>query len=73
VKAVFFGHSHHWSLSKHDGIHLVNLPPVAYLFIAGDPNGWVDMRLTDAGATLTLQALDTNHKAHGRVHELTWR
>lgn len=73
VKAVFFGHSHHWSVSKHDGIHLVNLPPVSYLFVAGDPNGWVDMQLTDAGATLKLYALDAKHKAHGRVHELTWR
>jgi predicted phosphodiesterase len=73
VKAVFFGHSHHWALSKHDGIHLVNLPPVAYVFVASDPSGWVDLKLADAGAMLKFHALDPNHKAHGRVQELAWR
>lgn len=73
VKVVFFGHSHHWSLSKHDGIHLVNLPPTAYVFISSDPNGWIDMQLADAGATLRFHALDTAHTAHGHVAELTWR
>jgi predicted phosphohydrolase len=73
VKAVFFGHSHHWSLSKHDGIHLVNLPPVAYLFIAGDPNGWVDMQIGMAGATLRLHTLDLSHKSDGLLAELVWR
>lgn len=73
VKAVFFGHSHHWSLSKHDGIHLVNLPPVAYVFIAGDPNGWMDLQLADTGATLRFHALDPSHSSHDRVNTLEWR
>src|SRR3954471_203925 len=41
VKVLFFGHTHHWNLKEDpSGIHLVNLPPVAYLFQEGDPMGW---------------------------------
>src|SRR5205823_6092871 len=34
VKAYFFGHTHNWNVRQDDsGIHLINLPPTAYIFI----------------------------------------
>jgi 3',5'-cyclic-AMP phosphodiesterase len=73
VKAVFFGHTHHWSVTEREGLHLVNLPPVAYVFAAGRPSGWVSAELADRGITLTLHALDRQHAQHGERHELAWR
>ena len=73
AKAVFFGHSHHWSVTQELGLHLVNLPAVAYVFREGDPSGWVDVKLAEAGATLELRCLDPSHKLHGEKHELKWR
>ena len=73
VKAVFFGHTHQWRRDKHEGIHLVNLPPVAYLFNKELPNGWVNARLREGGATLTLHALDARHRQNGETVELAWR
>ena len=73
VKALIFGHTHHWELREKDGIHLVNLPPVAYVFQKGDPSGWVDVHLKGDGATLELRSLDSSHAAHGKKHELIWR
>jgi hypothetical protein len=54
-------------------IHLINLPPVAYVFRDGDPSGWVCARLEDRGMRLELRCLDPQHPAHGRVAELEWR
>ncbi len=73
VKAVFFGHTHDWAVAQHEGIHLVNLPPVAYVFSAGRPSGWVQAILAANGLTLTLSSLDKAHKQHGEKHELAWR
>lgn len=73
AKALFFGHTHHWSVSEIEGLHCVNLPPVAYLFIPGDPNGWVNLSLADDRATVELHALDKQHPLHGDKHELKWR
>jgi 3',5'-cyclic AMP phosphodiesterase CpdA len=73
VKALIFGHTHRWSRDRREGIHLVNLPPVAYVFTEGLPNGWVDVRLREGGAVLTLQALDPRHRQHGETAELAWR
>jgi 3',5'-cyclic-AMP phosphodiesterase len=73
VKALFFGHTHAWSLREREGLHLVNLPPVAYVFQAGLPSGWVDMKTTEGGATLQLRCVDASHRQHGEKHELRWR
>ncbi len=73
VKAYVFGHTHTWSISKRDGIHLINLPPVAYVFAAGKPNGWVDARLESGGIELELRAIDPDHEQHGQRVELAWR
>jgi hypothetical protein len=73
VKAYIFGHTHHWSVERHEGIHLVNLPPVAYLFKQGDPNGWVEAQLADDRVTFQLHALDPKHPANGQKLNLSWR
>ncbi len=74
VKAYVYGHSHVWGLTRHEcGIHLVNLPPVAYVFKEGRISGWVLMALADRGATLTLRSLDGMHPDEGKTFELEWR
>jgi 3',5'-cyclic AMP phosphodiesterase CpdA len=74
VKAYVFGHTHVWEVKEHaSGIHLVNLPAVAYVFAADQPSGWVHLGLTQTGARLELHSLDRGHKAQGQVVELAWR
>ncbi len=76
VKAYVFGHTHNWSLSQPEhmaGLHLINLPPVAYVFDAARPNGWTHATVREEGLTLTLRALDKSHPEHGVVKELAWR
>jgi Icc protein len=74
VKAFVFGHSHAWSVKEHaSGIHLINLPPTAYVFTPGMPAGWVHGTLAPDGAKLKLSCLDKTHKAHGQVVDLKWR
>jgi 3',5'-cyclic AMP phosphodiesterase CpdA len=74
VKAYIYGHTHNWKVEQdQSGIHLVNLPPVAYVFQPGDPSGWVHARLWEDGLRLELRCIDTTHKAHGQVVDLKWR
>ncbi len=73
AKCLVFGHSHKWGISQRDAIHLVNLPPVGYVFDAKAPNGWTELRLTDTGAELQLFALDEKHPEHRREVKLAWR
>ena len=73
VKALIFGHTHHWSIAEEAGMHLINLPAVAYVFQEGNPSGWVDVNLTEGGATLELRCIDPAHKQHGAKRELRWR
>lgn len=73
VKAYLFGHTHRWDVKERDGIHLVNLPPTAYVFEKGRPNGWVAAKVKDGGMTLELHALDKQHSQNGQRVELAWR
>jgi 3',5'-cyclic-AMP phosphodiesterase len=73
VKALLFGHTHHWAHIEKDGVHCVNLPPTAYVFQERDPNGWVELTLSNAGGRFKLHALDPMHKANGQVLDLKWR
>jgi len=74
VKAWIYGHTHTWKIAQDSsGIHLVNLPPVAYLFREGDPAGWVHATLRKDGMKLELRCLDTKHSEHGKVVDLKWR
>jgi hypothetical protein len=73
VKAVFFGHTHTWRRWEDDGIHMVNLPAVAYSFQAGAPLGWVRAMPSAKGLAIELRSLDGKHADHGKTIELTWR
>ncbi len=74
VKAYIFGHTHVWKVEQDpSGIHLINLPPVAYIFREGDPAGWVHATLERKGIRLELRCVDPSHKAQGQVVKLQWR
>lgn len=73
VKAMIFGHTHNWSVTQRQGIHLINLPPVAYVFAKGKPAGWVEASLGEQGMSVRLHASDKKHPQHGEKHELKWR
>jgi predicted phosphodiesterase len=73
VKAVFFGHSHRWNIARHEGVHLVNPPAVAYVFSKGMPSAWVDVQLADDGAKLTLNSVKPEHPQDGETVDLKWR
>lgn len=74
VKAYIYGHTHNWHVTEHPtGVHLVNLPPTAYVFAKGRPSGWVRATLGVDGAEFELRALDRTHPEHGQVKKLVWR
>ena len=73
VKSLFFGHSHKWDLKEKEGLHLVNLPAVAYPFAKDQPTGWVDCELKPGGMTLELHAHNEQHPAHRKKSDLKWR
>ena len=73
VKALIYGHSHVWHIDQRQGLHLVNLPAVAYVFAADQPNGWVDARVAAGGMTLELRCLNRQHAQHNQRVELKWR
>jgi 3',5'-cyclic-AMP phosphodiesterase len=73
VKALVFGHTHDWKREEREGLHLVNLPPVAWIFKEGRPAGWVDLNLREDGGTFELRCLDAKHPLHGEKYDLKWR
>lgn len=74
VKAYVYGHTHRWQVSRHEsGLHLVNLPPTAYVFVQGRPNGWVKAVASQEGMELELRCVDDKHPQHGERVSLRWR
>src|SRR5688572_8168432 len=74
VKAWIFGHTHNWNtVEDTSGIHLVNLPPVAYVFREGNPSGWVHATTRPDGMRLELRCIDAKHTNQGQVVDLKWR
>jgi Icc protein len=74
VKAYIFGHTHNWKVEEDaSGLHLINLPPVAYVFQQGLPSGWVRADLKKDGLRMELRCVDPIHKDHGQVVNLRWR
>jgi predicted phosphodiesterase len=73
VKAHVFGHTHTWTTFTREGLHSVNLPPTAWVFKEDRPQGWTDLRLTESGATFTLNCLNPKHPQHAQVLDLKWR
>jgi len=74
VKAYIFGHTHAWNVGQDEsGIHLINLPPVGYVFTDGLPTGWAHAALERKGMQLELRCVDRTHKLHGQTFKLQWR
>ena len=74
VKAFIFGHTHSWKVTADpSGIHLINLPPVAYTFLASNPAGWVHAAAEHDGMRLELRCIDRTHPDHAQVVDLKWR
>jgi Icc protein len=72
VKAFVFGHSHVWETKKQGPLHLINLPPVAYVFKEGLPNGWVEARIRENGLDLNLRCINPAHPLHNQKISLDW-
>ncbi|MFO7973444.1 MAG: metallophosphoesterase [Candidatus Hydrogenedentota bacterium] len=74
VKAFFYGHSHVWSQQQRDGVHLVNLPALAWLFSEdGIPRAWVEAAVHEDGAELTVHVMNKVALSEGGKYALDWR
>ncbi|MEO8658500.1 MAG: metallophosphoesterase [Bryobacteraceae bacterium] len=73
VKAVFYGHSHHYGYQEVEGLHLVNQPAVGYNFADSEPVGWLQATLSPQGADFTLRAIGGNREGHDKTRSLAWR
>jgi 3',5'-cyclic AMP phosphodiesterase CpdA len=73
AKACFFGHTHDWAVEEWIDVHMVNQPPVGYYFGKGNPHGWIDMSLTENGASLEMRCVDPSHPQHQERHDVRWR
>lgn len=73
VKALVFGHSHAYSFSELDGIHLINLPASGYNFSDDQPLGWVQAQLGADEGEFVLHAIAGNTEIDGRTTRLRWR
>ncbi len=73
VKAVFYGHSHRWENAEDAGIHLVNLPAVAYPFAANQPLGWCRFRPSADGAEVELRCVGGDRSKDRQTVALRWR
>lgn len=71
VKAYVYGHTHTWAHARREsGLHLINLPPVAYVFDKPRPSGWVEVTTTPGKASFRLHALNKQHSEEGATVEL---
>lgn len=74
VKAYIYGHTHSWSVEQDaSGLHLVNLPAVAYVFRETEPSGWVQASIGRKWMNLRLNCIDPGHARHGEEQRLVWR
>jgi len=73
IKAVVYGHSHKYGYSEVAGIHLINLPATGFNLAGGQPVGWVEAKLTQAGGEFTLHAIGGNLQISGHTQNLVWR
>ncbi len=73
VKAIFYGHSHVYNFSEHEGIHLINLPASGYNFRDHDPVGWVEASFSSTEGNFKLHSIGGNMKGDGISKKLTWR
>lgn len=73
VKAVVYGHTHHFGFSRYKDIPLINVPATGFNLGDGHPVGWVEARLTSAGGEFLLHAMGGNTRLDGQTTKLAWR
>lgn len=75
VKALVYGHTHDWHVRQDEksGIHLINLPPTAYVFQDGKPSGWLRATVADDQMKIELRCVDPTHPLNGEKKTLKWR
>lgn len=73
VKAYLFGHSHRWVLEQREGVHLINLPALAWLFDEAQPRAWTEAIVGPDGMRLQLHCLNDVPTANGGRQDLRWR
>ena len=74
VKAYIFGHTHAWNVWQDDsGIHLINLPPVGYVFTEASRRAGSMPRWNAKAFNSNCAAWITTHKSHGQIVKLQWR
>jgi Icc protein len=73
VKALIYGHMHVYRFDKRNGLHLINLPAVAYNFADGEAVGWLEANFTLTGADFKLHAIAGETKDDGKTTSVAWR
>ena len=73
VKALVYGHSHRFGVTRRKGMHLINLPPIGYRFDSVSPLGWLDAEFHSKGASLTLRTVESGADGDGKKTSLAWR
>ena len=73
VKAVVYGHTHHFGFSQYQGIHLINVPAAGFNLGDGHPVGWMEAKLTSGGGEFLLHAMGGNTRLNGQTTKLAWR
>jgi len=74
VKAIFWGHTHRWSVSRdYSGIHLINLPATGYTLWGRSFLGWASCQIYRDDAILRIHSLDPERKENGLLYPLRWR
>ena len=73
VKAVVYGHSHKYSFSRYQGIHLINLPATGYNMSGRQPVGWMEAWLNARSGEFLLHAIGGNRRMDRRAKKLYWR
>jgi 3',5'-cyclic AMP phosphodiesterase CpdA len=73
VKAIVYGHTHRWEREDREGLHLLNLPAVAYPFANDQPLGWVRAQANAEGLVLRLHCVGGDRKKDREQITLKWR
>lgn len=72
VRAIFYGHSHQWSIQRQHDLALVNLPALGYNFKDADPVGWVEAHFHGDGVNLRLHRLPGTKQPAEQTWFVAW-
>lgn len=72
VKAIIYGHSHVYSITRRQRVQLINVPAVGYNFSDEEPVGWIEAEFAGSGVSLRLHAVTGNTANDGQVTEVAW-